>query len=231
MDQINDIGELPKKKDIKMLTKAKWCLLGCLIVVVILVICSVFLPGELTNVVRWLGDNSIASGMRSLGGQQDINKDNLVEMVVETVGVTRATSQPVVLLKQKNGERYLPVWIGLVEVNAISVVLEGVEMPRPLTPDLLCDIVDKLGGNVEHVVITELKDSIFYARVVLHTNWVRIAVDSRPSDAIAIAIRVKAPIYVTQEVLDKAGVTPDNKTEKQNTVYHRKLTPQLFSLI
>lgn len=219
MEQVSNLDEPQKRSGIGKLCKAKWCLLGCLIIVVLLVVCSVFLPGGVTNVVRWLGGNDIASNLRSAGGQQDVPKDNLVEMVVDSVGISKITSQPVVLLKQKNGDRYLPIWIGLVEVSAISVVLEKVEVPRPLTPDLLCTIVDKLGADVDYIAITDLKNNIFYAKVVINADWTKMEIDSRPSDAIAIAIRVKAPIYVNKDVLDKAGLTPDSKTEKYHTVY------------
>ena len=219
MEQVHDDGELQKKNGMGKLSKAKWCLLGCAIILVVLVLCSAFLPQGLTSAVRWLGGNGIASKLLSVGEQQDIPKNNLVEMVVESVGITKTNSQPVVLLKQKDGERYLPIWIGLVEVNAISVVLEKIDVPRPLTPDLLCTIVDKLNADVDRIVITDIKNNIFYAKIMLNASGTKIEIDSRPSDAIAIAIRVKAPIFVTRDVLDKAGLTPDSKKEKYNTVY------------
>lgn len=219
MEQINDVAEPEKKSEVRKLSKVKWCLLGGAIIIVLLVICSVFLPAGVTAAVRWLGGNDVAVRLRGVEGPKEATQNNLVEMVVDSVGIARATSQPVVLLKQKDGERYLPIWIGVVEVNAIAVVTEGIAMPRPLTPDLLCTIVDKLGGEVNSIMITDLKDNIFYAKVVLAADWKKIEIDSRPSDAIAIAIRVKTPIYVTKHVLDKAGLTPDSKKEKYHTVY------------
>jgi len=99
------------------------------------------------------------------------------------------------------------------------VVLEKIDVPRPLTPDLLCTIVDKLDADVDRIVITDIKNNIFYAKIMLNASGTKIEIDSRPSDAIAIAIRVKAPIFVTRDVLDKAGLTPDSKKEKYNTVY------------
>ncbi len=215
----------PIRRGSGRLSKAKWCLLGCGIVIVLLILCSVFLPDGLIQAVKWLGDNRIVSVLRGAGEQQDTPKENVVEMVVENVGITRDTSQPVVLLKEKNGERYLPVLIGLVEVNAISVVMENVKVPRPLTPDLLCTIVDKLGAKVDHVVITDLKSGIFYASVSLNAGSMKMDIDARPSDAIAIAMRVEAPIYATRELLDKAGVKPDKETEKHTIVYFGKLAP------
>jgi bifunctional DNase/RNase len=202
-----------------MLGKLKWCLFGCGIVIILLILCSVFLPDNLTRAVRWLGNNSIAATLRGASGQQSMSKENQIEMLVENVGITRDTSQPVVLLKEKKGERYLPLLIGIVEVNAIAVVMEHMDVPRPLTPDLLCTMVDKLGGTVEHVVITDLKESIFYATIYLNAGSMKIEIDARPSDAIAIAMRVKAPIYATRELLDKAGIKPDSETEKHTIVY------------
>jgi bifunctional DNase/RNase len=214
----------PVQKKCVRLSKTKWCLLGCGIVIVLLILCSVFLPHDLIRAVRWLGDNRIASTLRWSGEQQIVPKENEIEMLVENVGIAKDLSQPVVLLKEINGERYLPLLIGLAEVNAIAVVMEHMEIPRPLTPDLLCTIVDKLGGKVDRVVITDLQSGIFYATVSLHTGSMKIDIDARPSDAIAVAMRVKAPIYATRELLDKAGVKPDNETDKQTVVYLNKLT-------
>jgi bifunctional DNase/RNase len=213
-----------RRMDVR-LSKAKWCLLGCGIVIILLILSSVFLPYKLIQAVRWLGDNSITSTLRGAGEQQNMPKENEIEMLVANVGIARDTSQPVVLLKEKNGERYLPLLIGLAEVNAIAVVMEHMEVPRPLTPDLLCTIVDKLGGKVDRVVITDLRSGVFYATVSLNACSMKMDIDARPSDAIAIAMRVKAPIYATRELLDKAGVKPDNETDKHTVVYMNELSP------
>jgi bifunctional DNase/RNase len=194
------------------LSKAKWCLLGCLIVVIVLVAGAVFVPNTLTNAVRWVANNDFAYQLRALSEQKAEQEPRLIEMVVETIGVSKIDYQPVVILKEKDGELYLPIWIGLAEANAISVILEGVEVPRPLTPDLLCSIIDRTGASVDYIVINDLQNHTFYANIVINVNRMQIEIDSRPSDAIAIALRVRAPIYVEKAVLDKAGIQPDDET-------------------
>jgi bifunctional DNase/RNase len=206
----------------RKLSRAKWCLLGCLIVIFVLVVCSVFIPSGLSDAVRWLGDNDFANHLRAIGKQETALEDGMVEMVVDNVGISQITNQPVVILKQKGGDTYLPLLIGFTEVNAIAVVLEGEEVPRPLTPDLVCSIMDKMGTKIDYIVINDLKDGIFYANIVLSANWMKLKIDSRPSDAIAIALRVKAPIYVTKAILDEAGVSPGSKPEKYDTAYLKR---------
>ncbi|GAI45688.1 unnamed protein product, partial [marine sediment metagenome] len=149
----------------RRLSKVKWCLLGCLIVVLVLVASSVFVPNRLTDAVKWLADNDFAGKLRALTEQEEVREDRLVEMVVETIGVSKTDYHPVVILKEKSGESYLPIWIGLLEANAISVVLEGTEVPRPLTPDLLCSTIDRMGASVDYIVINDLKNATFYANI------------------------------------------------------------------
>jgi len=196
------------------LSKAKWCLLGCLIVVLVLIAGSVFIPGRLTGAVNWVANNDFAGKLRGLPEREVAREDTLIEMVVERVGVMETDYQPVIILKEKGGELYLPIWIGPLEANAISVVLEGIEMPRPLTPDLLCSILDRMGVSVDYIVINDLKNNTFYANISANANWVQMEIDARPSDAIAIALRVRAPIYVEKSVLDKAGIQPEQETDK-----------------
>lgn len=196
------------------LSKAKWCLLGCLIVVLVLIAGSVFIPGRLTGAVNWVANNDFAGKLRGLPEREVAREDTLIEMVVERVGVMEIDYQPVIILKEKGGELYLPIWIGPLEANAISVVLEGIEMPRPLTPDLLCSILDRMGVSVDYIVINDLKNHTYYANISANANWVQMEIDARPSDAIAIALRVRAPIYVEKSVLDKAGIQPEQETDK-----------------
>ena len=196
------------------LSKAKWCLLGCLIVVLVLIAGSVFIPGRLTGAVNWVANNDFAGKLRGLPEREVAREDTLIEMVVERVGVMEVDYQPVILLKEKGGELYLPIWIGPLEANAISVVLEGIEMPRPLTPDLLCSILDRMGVSVDYIVVNDLKNHTYYANISANANWVQMEIDARPSDAIAIALRVRAPIYVEKSVLDKAGIQPEQETDK-----------------
>jgi len=196
------------------LSKTKWCLLGCVIVVLVLVVGSILVPGRLTNAVKWMANNDFAGKLRALSEQETDQESTLIEMVVETVGVSKIDYQPVVILKEKGGELYLPIWIGPLEANAISMVLEGVETPRPLTPDLLCSIIDRMGARVDYIVINDLQDNTFYSNIALDANWIQMEIDARPSDAIAIALRVGAPIYAEKAVLGKAGIRPDHKTDK-----------------
>lgn len=196
------------------LSRAKWCLLGCLAVVLVLVAGSVFVPGSLTGTVKWFADNDFAYRLRTLWEREVVQEDTVIEMAVESIRVSKTDYQPVVILKEKGGELHLPIWIGLLEANAISVVLDGVKVPRPLTPDLLYSILDGMGASVDYIVITDIKDNIFYANISVKANWTRMEIDARPSDAIAIALRTKAPIYVKKSVLDKAGIQPEHKEDR-----------------
>lgn len=209
------------------LSKTRWCLFGCLIIVIVFVACSVFIPGRLTNTVKWVANNDFGGKLRALVGLDEVREGKLIEMVVETIGVSKIDYQPVVILKEKGGELYLPIWIGLLEANAISVVLEEVEVPRPLTSDLLRSIIDRLGAGVDYIVITDLQNGTFYANVIVEANWRQMEIDARPSDAIAIALRVGAPIYVEKAVLEKAGISPDYETDKYTTRHVEKDKPRV----
>jgi bifunctional DNase/RNase len=119
--------------------------------------------------------------------------------------------QRVVILKEKEADRYLPIWIGPAEADAITVRLQDVAVARPLTHDLLRDVMEKLGAQVEYVVVNDLADDTFYARILVAVNGERMEIDSRPSDAIALAVRVQVPIFAEDAVLDKAGVALDKE--------------------
>ncbi len=218
IEPTSEIDHQPKVAKMKKLSQAKWCLLGCLIVIFLLVVCSVLIPNRVSDAVRWLGDNDLANNLRAIGKQDPALQDNMVEVIVENVGISNITNQPMVILKQKSSDTYLPLLIGINEVNAIAVVLQGLEVPRPLAPDLICSIMNKIGAEVDYIVIDDLKNGIFYADIVLSSNWMKLKIDSRPSDAIAIALRVKAPIYVTRAVLDEAGISPEKKPGKYDMV-------------
>lgn len=127
---------------------------------------------------------------------------------MELVGVRieLPTNQPIVLLRETDGPRYLPIWIGAVEATAIAFALEGVEPQRPLTHDLLRDVAVQLGARVERVVVNDLREGIYFADLVFAVNGEEVVVSSRPSDAIALAARTDALLYATSEVLDEAGV-------------------------
>lgn len=127
-----------------------------------------------------------------------------VRMEVRGLMLDPSTNVPIVILREESGTRLLPIWIGLFEANAIALKIEGVEPPRPLTHDLLRLLLDTLGGELSRVLISDLKASTYYARLYLKIAAGEVTVDSRPSDAIALALRANAPIFVTNEVLDRA---------------------------
>src|SRR5437660_11341073 len=129
----------------------------------------------------------------------------MVEMTVESVRINLATQQRVVILKATKQERYLFIWIAHAEAYAIAVELQGTTSPRPLTHDLLKNVISELGAKIVSIVISDLIEDIFYARIVLDIAGRYVEVDSRPSDAIALAVRAKIPIYVEESVLERAG--------------------------
>ena len=131
----------------------------------------------------------------------------MVEVSVESVRINLATSQRVVILKDAQADRYLFIWIANPEAYSIAMELQGTASPRPLTHDLLKTVIAELGGTLTSVIINDLSDDIFYARLVLDADGRHVEIDSRPSDAIALAVRMKAPIYVAENVMDQAGVT------------------------
>ncbi|MBA2393857.1 MAG: bifunctional nuclease family protein [Ktedonobacteraceae bacterium] len=139
----------------------------------------------------------------------------MVEMTVESVRINLATQQRVVILKATKQERYLFIWIAHAEAYAIAVELQGTTSPRPLTHDLLKNIIGDLGAKIVSIVISDLIDEIYYARIVLDVAGRHVEIDSRPSDAIALAVRAKTPIFVEESVLDRAGVALEQSEEKQ----------------
>lgn len=135
----------------------------------------------------------------------------MIEMTVEGIRVSLMNYQRVVILKEKEADRYLPIWIGPAEADAITVRLQEVSVARPLTHDLLRDVMEKLGAQVEYVIVNDLTDDTFYARIVLAVGGERVEIDSRPSDAIALAVRVQVPIFAEDSVLERAGVQLDQE--------------------
>jgi uncharacterized protein len=133
----------------------------------------------------------------------------MVEVVIDSVRVSLMSPQRMVILRQVDMARYLPIWIGPYEAEAISVALQEVEMARPLTHDLLKNFLDLLKARVLRIEIRELKDDIFYGSILLEADGKITAVDSRPSDAIALAVRVHVPILVSREVMDAASIVPE----------------------
>jgi len=127
------------------------------------------------------------------------------ELTIESIRLSLMNYQRVVILREKDTDRYLPIWIGPAEADAIAVRLQDVAVPRPLTHDLLRNLIEQLGGKVSYIVVNDISNDTFYARIVLDVNGQTMEIDSRPSDAIALAVRVEAPIYAEEAVLDRAG--------------------------
>jgi uncharacterized protein len=139
----------------------------------------------------------------------------MLELSLVGVRVELPSNQPIVLLKEVNGDRYLPIWIGAVEATAIAFALQGIETPRPMTHDLLRDILSQTDVSVDRVLINDLVDSTFYATIRMASNGNSVDVSSRPSDAIALAVRINAPIYAAEEVLDQAGIELKDEEESE----------------
>ncbi|MDO8615133.1 MAG: bifunctional nuclease family protein [Dehalococcoidia bacterium] len=135
----------------------------------------------------------------------------MVEMTIESIRVSLMNYQRVVILKEKDSDRYLPIWIGPAEADAIAVRLQEVAVARPLTHDLLRSIIDTLGASVEYVLVNDLANDTFFARIMLQIDGRSLEIDSRPSDAIALAVRAQVPIFADEAVLEKAGVKLDEE--------------------
>ena len=141
----------------------------------------------------------------------------MIEVFVESIRVNMTNYKRVVMLKEKTASRYLPIWIGHFEADAIAIPMQNVPVSRPLTHDLLGSVIGALGGKITQVVINELSDETFYAKLIIDENGRHVEVDSRPSDAIAIAIRAKVPIFVEDAVLEQAGMMFDGENEGEES--------------
>jgi uncharacterized protein len=138
----------------------------------------------------------------------------LIEVFVESIRVNMTNYKRVVMLKEKTSTRYLPIWIGHFEADAIAIPMQNVPVSRPLTHDLLGGVLGQLGAKLTQVVINELADETFYAKLIIDVDGRHVEVDSRPSDAIALAIRAKVPIFVDESVLDQAGMVLEPEAEE-----------------
>jgi bifunctional DNase/RNase len=133
----------------------------------------------------------------------------MIEVVIDSVRVSLMSPQRVVVLRQVNADRFVPIWVGPYEAEAITVALQEIEMIRPLTHDLLKNLFGTFKAKVKRVEIVSLREEIFFGNIVAETNGKEVNIDSRPSDAIALAVRAHVPIFVHQSVLDEAGITPE----------------------
>jgi uncharacterized protein len=139
----------------------------------------------------------------------------MIELSLVGVRVELPSNQPIVLLREREGKRYLPIWIGVNEAQAIAIALQGIPTPRPMTHDLMKNLLDEVGVNVDRISITELRDGIFYATVQMSRNGSRFEVSSRPSDAIALAVRSGVSIFAAEEVLAEASIDVPDEEEQE----------------
>ena len=150
----------------------------------------------------------------------------MIELSIESIRVSLMNYQRVVILREKSSDRYLCIWIGPAEADAIAVQLQEVAVARPLTHDLLRQVIDQLGAQVSHILVNDLANDTFYAKIVLDVNGNSMEVDSRPSDAIALAVRAKVPIFADESVLDRAGVLLDKDGETIERMDRAKVDPE-----
>ncbi|MCD6356223.1 MAG: bifunctional nuclease family protein [Anaerolineaceae bacterium] len=153
----------------------------------------------------------------------------LIEVKVDSLRVSLTNQQRIIVLKQVKSDRYLPIWIGPYESEAITIALQEIEVSRPQTHDLVKNVIKSLDGKIISVIIKSLRDDIFYGALVIEKDGKTLEIDSRPSDAIAVAVRAHVPIMVAKKVMDEASVTPeavtpeDELSENENELESNKL--------
>jgi bifunctional DNase/RNase len=134
-----------------------------------------------------------------------------IEMTIKGLMVDPITNMPIIILRDQEGQRVLPIWVGVFEANAIALQIENVQTPRPMTHDLLKNVIDDLRGQVERIVVCELKENTFYATIHMKASGRQLQVDARPSDAIALALRTGSPIFVEEAVIQSARSVESSK--------------------
>jgi len=152
-----------------------------------------------------------------------------IEMTIKGLMIDPITNMPIVILKDKEGDRVLPIWVGIFEANAIALQIENIATPRPMTHDLLKNVLNDLEASVQKIVVSELRDNTFYAMIYINRNESILAVDSRPSDAIALALRTKSPIFVEESVVESAkgmDLTKDATDSERLQKWLESLNPE-----
>jgi hypothetical protein len=139
----------------------------------------------------------------------------MIEVVIDSIRVSLMSQQRIVILREQNNERYLAIWIGVYEAEAITMALQEVQVSRPLTWDLLRSALSAVNARVLRVEVVALREDTFFGNIVIEVNGQKINIDSRPSDAIALAVRVNAPIFVSRTVMEAAGVVPEEDLQQQ----------------
>jgi bifunctional DNase/RNase len=140
---------------------------------------------------------------------------DMIEVAIDSIRVSLMSQQRIVILREKNAERYLPIWIGVYEAESITIALQEVEVARPLTHDLVKNIFNQLNAKIIRVEVVALRDDTFYGNIVIETNERTLDIDSRPSDALAIAVRTHVPILVARSVMDSAGIIPEEDLQEE----------------
>ena len=143
----------------------------------------------------------------------------MVEVIIDSVRVSLTNQQRIVVLREKDTERYLPIWIGPYEAESITIALQEIEVARPQTHDLLKNAITSLSGRLVRVEVVALREDVFYGNLVVDVNGQMLNIDSRPSDALALAVRANVPVLVSREVLDSAGIEPEKEMQEEHHVY------------
>lgn len=141
---------------------------------------------------------------------------DMIEVVIDSIRVSLMSQQRIVILREREAERYLPIWIGVYEAEAITIALQEVEVARPLTHDLVKNIFQQLNARVVRVEVVALRDDTFYGNIVAEVNGRTLQIDSRPSDALAVAVRTHVPVYVARSVMDSAGIVPEEDLQEES---------------
>jgi bifunctional DNase/RNase len=150
---------------------------------------------------------------------------DMVEVVIDSIRVSLISQQRIVILREVNADRYLPIWIGIYEAEAIALALQDVEVARPLTWDLLKNIFTVLDARVIRVEVTSLHDDTYYGNIVAEVDGRKLDIDSRPSDAIALAVRAHVPILVSRSILDSVGVIPEEDMQETSKTKSKSTEP------
>jgi hypothetical protein len=151
-----------------------------------------------------------------------------IEMTIKGLMIDPITNMPIIILRDKDGQRVLPIWVGVFEANAIALQIENVSTPRPMTHDLLRNVIQDLQARIVKIVVSDLKENTFFALIYLKRNGDCIVVDARPSDAIALALRARAPIFVEDAVIDSArslDITPEKADSERLQKWLESLDP------
>ena len=141
----------------------------------------------------------------------------MVRVTIDSIRVSLISPQRIVVLREEDGDRHVPIWVGPYEAEALTLSLRGSTVSRPLTHDLLKNMIEALGATVSHIVINDLRDATFFANVILDLDGEVVEVDARPSDAINLAVRTSAAIFVAEHVLEEAGVVPESGMDEGTT--------------